>query len=204
MRLVAVGLAFAVVGAVAAVVADLTVPFATIRHGSYARLPVADGLQVVPTETRCEAPSADPCATRFAYAPSRKLTIWFSVRNEGPVALTLDGVSQRWFEQFPSELLLRPVATLDGGDPSRGSLGVMHATPFKPVVLAPLEQRAVGVEFLTTADVTYACTHWMAGTGIGWERVPVVWHWVASEHETQIDLAKTVLLMAPSATDCSG
>jgi hypothetical protein len=80
----------------------------------------------------------------------------------------------------------------------------MDATPFRPVVLAPREQRTVGVEFRTTADVTYACTHWMVGTGIGWDQVPVVWRWVATEHETQIDFTKPVTLMAPSATDCSG
>jgi hypothetical protein len=125
------------------------------------------------------------------------------VRNEGRVPLTLDGVPRRWFEQFPSELLMRPIAVLDGGDPVRGSSGTMEATPFRPVVLAPLEEWTVGVEFRTTVDVAYACTHWMTGTGIGWERIPVVWHWVATEHETQINLTKPITLMAPSATDCA-
>lgn len=191
-------------GALAAAVADLTVPFATIGRGSYSRAPVAEGLGVLPPQPPCGAPFASPCAARFAYAPNQKLTVWFSVRNESRVPLTLDGVPQRWFEQFPSQLLMRPVAVLDGGDPVRGSPGAMDATPFRPLVLAPLEERMVGVEFRTTADLAYACTHWMAGTGIGWGQVPVVWHWVVTEHEAQIDLAKPITLMAPSATDCSG
>jgi hypothetical protein len=204
MRIAAVGLVLAVVGALAAAVVDLTVPFATIGHGSYSRAPVADGLEVLPTQPPCGAPSAGPCAARFAYAPNQTLTVWFSVRNESRVPLRLDGVPRRWLEQFPSELLMRPVAVLDGGDPVRGSPGTMDAIPFRAVVLAPLEERTVGVEFRTTADVAYACTHWMTGTGIGWERIPVVWHWVATEHESQINLAKPITLMAPSATDCSG
>jgi hypothetical protein len=204
MRLLAIGLAVAVAGALAAVVADLTVPFATIGHGSVSRAPVAERLEVLPPQPPCGSQSASPCAARFAYAPNQKLTVWFSVRNESRVPLTLDGVPRRWFEQFPSEVLMRPVAVLDGGDPTRGIPGPMGTTPFLAVLLAPLEERMVGVEFRTTADVPYACTHWMAGTGIGWDRIPVVWHWVATEHETQIDLARPVTLMAPSATDCSG
>lgn len=204
VRLLAGGLALALVGALGAAIADLTVPFAMIGHGSYAGAPTADGLDRLPTATGCEASSPNPCVTRFAYAPNRTLTVWFSVRNDGRVALTLDGVSRRWIEQFQSELLMRPVSVLDGGDPLRMSPGAMRANPLRPVVLAPLEQRLVGVQFLTTADVTYACTHWMAGTGIGWEQVPVVWRWLATEHETQIRLTKPLTLMAPSATDCSG
>ena len=204
MRILAVGLVLAVVGALAAAVADLTVPFATIVHGSYSRAPVVEGLELLPPEPPCGAASASPCATRFAYAPNQKLTVWFSVRNEGRVPLTFDGVPRRWVEQFPSELLMRPVSVLDGGGPVRGSPGAIDATPFRPLVLAPTEERMVGVEFRTTADVAYACIHWMRGTGIGWGQVPVVWHWVATEHETQIDLAKPITLMAPSATDCSG
>jgi hypothetical protein len=201
MRLLAGGLALAVVGALGAATADLTVLFATIGHGSYSRAPVAEGFEVLPPQPPCGAPSASPCAARFAYAPNRKVTVWFSVRNESRVPLTLDGVPRQWFEQFRSDLLMRPVAGLDGGDPVRGSSGTVEATPFRPVVLAPLEERMVAVEFRTTVDVAYACTHW---TGIGWERIPVVWHWVATEHETQINMTKPITLMAPSATDCSG
>ena len=164
MRILAVGLVLAVAGVGAAAVADLTVPFATIGHGSYSRAPVAEGLELLPPQP-CGAPSASPCPARFAYAPNQKLTVWFSVRNESRVPLTLDGLPRGWFEQFPSELLMRPVAVLDGGGPVRGSPGAMDAAPFQPLVLAPLEERMVGLEFRTTADVAYACTHWMAGTG---------------------------------------
>ena len=206
MRIFAVGLVLAVAGALAAAVADVAVPFATIGQGSYSRAPVAEGLEALPPQPPCGSPFAGPCAARFAYAPNQKLTVWFSVRNESRVPLTLDGVPRRWFEQFPSEMLMRPVAVLDGGGPVRGSLslGATDPTPFRPLVLAPLEERMVGVEFRTTADVAYACTHWKAGVGIGWGQVPVVWHWVATEHETQIDLAKPITLMAPTASDCAG
>ena len=204
MRIVAVGLVLAVVGALAAAIADVTAPFATIGHGSYSRAPVAEGLEVLPTQPPCGAPPAGPCAARFAYAPDQELTVWFSLRNESRLPLTLDGVPQRWSEQFPSEALMRPAAVLDGGDPVRGSAGTMDAIPFRAVVLAPLEERWVGVEFRTTPDMAYACAHWKTGIGIGWDRIPVAWHWVAGEHETEINLGRSITLMAPSATDCSG
>src|SRR6185503_11208028 len=102
MRVVAVGLVLAVVSALAAAIADVTVPFATIGHGSVSRAPVADGLTVLPTQPPCGAPSGSPCAAQFAYAPNQKLTVWFSVRNESRLPLTLDGVPRRWFDQIPS------------------------------------------------------------------------------------------------------
>lgn len=204
MRIVAVGLVLAVVGALAAAVADMAAPFVSISHGSYSLAPLADGLEVLTTQPPCAAPSGSPCAARFAYAPDQELRVWFSVRNESRVPLTLDGVPQRWSDQFPSEALIRPVAVLDGGDPVRGSAGTTDAISFRAVLLAPLEERWVGVEFRTTPDVANACAHWKTGVGMGWDQIPVVWHWVATEHETQINLVKPITLMAPSRTDCSG
>src|SRR5213082_2785685 len=96
VRILALGLVLAVAGALAAAVADLTVPFATIGHGSYSRVPVAEGLEVLAPQPPCGAPPASSCGPRFAYAPNQKLTVWFSVRNESRVPLTLDGVPPRW------------------------------------------------------------------------------------------------------------
>src|SRR5207244_11360726 len=114
-------------------------PDPTNRPTSDTLPPVSHCLEVLPPQPPVVAPSASPCEARFAYAPNQKLTVWFSVRNESRVPLTFDGVPRRWFEQFASEVLLRPVAALDGGDTSRGSIGLVHASSLKPVVLAPLE-----------------------------------------------------------------
>src|SRR2546428_9010316 len=126
MGMSAVGVVLVVAVAAAVASAAVPVPFATIVHGSSSAAPAPEGLEVLPPQPPCGAPFASPCPARFSYAPNQRLTVWFSVRNESRVPLTFDGVPRRWFEQFASELLVRPVAALDGGDPSRGSLGMMH------------------------------------------------------------------------------
>jgi hypothetical protein len=186
----------------AAAIADLTAPFAQVGVGSYSASPRADGLQPAPADPNCRAPSNGVCAGRLAYAPDRKLTAWFSVRNESPVAITLDGVPDAWFKQFAPEFLVRPVVALDGGDPTLG-MADLGGTPFRPVVLAPHAQRLVGVEFRTTGDVAYACAHWGRGIAVGWEWLPIEWHWAATRHEVKIVLPQPIEMATPTAGDCA-
>lgn len=202
MRRASIALAFVLLVSFAGAIADLTVPFAQVGVGSYSASPSADGLQLAPADSNCRTPSAGACVGRFAYGPDRKLTAWFSVRNESPVAITLDGVPDAWFKQFAPEFLVRPVVALDGGDPSLG-MADLSGTPFRPVVLAPHAQRLVGVEFRTTGDVAYACTHWMRGTAVGWDWLPVAWHWAATTHEVKIVLQQPIEMAAPTAGNCA-
>ncbi len=74
----------------AGAIADLTVPFARVGAGSYSAAARGDGLQPAQADSSCRTPSAGVCVGRLAYAPDRTLTAWFSVRNESPVAITLD------------------------------------------------------------------------------------------------------------------
>jgi hypothetical protein len=188
--------------AFAGAMADLTVPFAQVGVGSVSVAPRAEGLQLASADSSCTSPSGNLCAGRYAYGPDRKLTAWFSVRNASPVAITLDGVPDAWFKQFAPELLIRPIAGLDGGDASLGTADLV-GTSFRPVVLAPHAQRLVGVEFRTTGDVAYACAHWQRGTGVGWDWLPVAWHWAVTSHEVKIPLRQPVEMAAPTERDCA-
>ncbi len=181
--------------------ADVTAPFARVDVGSYSSTPRSDGLQAVSDEPGCQRVSGSPCALRYAYRPNQKLTVWFSVRNEGRVAVTLDGVPGDWFAKFLPDMLIRPVASLDGGDPARG-IGDRTGVPFRSIALAPRAERILGVELRTTADVAFACAHWETGTAVGLEQVPVTWHWALTRHEEKIALARPIQLMAPASSDC--
>jgi len=185
----------------AGAIADLTVPFAQIGVGSYSPAPSGEGLELAQADSSCRTPSAGACVGRFAYAPDRTLIAWFSVRNESPIAITLDGVPDAWFKQFPPDILVRPIAALDGGDPTFGM--TLSGTPFRSVVLAPHAQRIVGVEFRTTKDVAFACAHWARGTAVGWDWLPVAWHWAVTLHETKIALRQPLEMAAPTTSNCA-
>jgi hypothetical protein len=199
MRRAAIATTVVLLLVIAGAIADMTVPFANVGAGSFSASPRGEGLLA---DTSCKTLSGEACAGRLVYAPGRMLRAWFSVRNESPVAITLDGVPDAWFKQFAPELLVRPVAALDGGDGVRGTAD-LSATPFRPVVLAPHAQRLVGVEFRTTADVAYACAHWARGTAIGWDRLPVAWHWAVTSHEATVELRQPIEIAAPTANDCA-
>jgi hypothetical protein len=200
MRRAAFATTVVLVLVLAGVIADMAVPFANVGAGSYSASPRGEGLQA---DTSCKTLSGEACAGRLVYAPGRMLRAWFSVRNESPVAITLDGVPDAWFKQFAPEFLVRPVAALDGGDGARGTAD-LSGTPFRPVVLAPHAQRIVGVEFRTTSDIPYACAHWGRGIAVGWEWLPIEWHWAATRHEVKIVLPQPVEITAPTASNCAG
>jgi|ERR1700687_5465583 len=201
MRRAAIVTSVALLLAFAGAFSDLAVPFAQVGVGSYSAAPRGDGLQLAQADSSCRTPSSGVCAGRLAYAPDRMLTAWFSVRNESPVAITLDGVPDVWFKEFPPDILVRPIGALDGGDPTFGS--ALRGTPFRSIQLAPHAERILGVEFRTTGDVAFACAHWARGGAIGWDRLPVAWHWAIASHEATIELRQPIEMATPTAGDCA-
>ena len=164
---------------------------------------ITNELQLAPDDPRCATAgfSGAPrdCPARYFFAPDRALSVWLTVRNEGRVDVTIDGLDE-WLGTMPADLLIRPVRVLDGGPISSGLTG--HGTPFKPVALAPGDERVLGIEMRTTADVAFACEHWGRGTAIGWDAIPVTWHWLALKRTTAIALAHGFEVMAPTESDC--
>ena len=70
------------------------------------------------------------------------------------------------------------------------------------MVLAPGSERILGVTFRTTADVRLACDHWRSGTAVGFQVIPVSWHWLVARHETNIPIRPQFRIDAPSTGDC--
>jgi hypothetical protein len=196
-------LAVAIVAVVGVASADVTAgAFIGIRQGSYAFTFTTDGLSALPPDPKCAAPGAAACARRYAYSRDKTLTAWVSVRNDSAVPITLDGVPDRWFEQFTEGQLVRPVLAVDAGDPAAGWDG-SSSTPFQPVVLKPGDQRVVGVRFKTSGDVAHACAYWREGTGVGLEALPLAWHWLLSRHQADVAFMAPFVLMAPTSEDCA-
>ena len=181
-------------------IADVT-SSARITRGSVGIPARTSTLERLPDDATCTAPSG--CADRFAFAADETVTAWVTVRNDSPVAVTLDGVPHSWLSQFQPRMLIRPVEVLDGGDPSKESRWSTAPAPFRPVVLLSGEEHAIGVVFHTVADVPYACEYWAAGTGVAFEGVPVAWHWLVAEHEMRVTFMRPLELRSPTPEDCS-
>lgn len=188
---------------------DMQAPsITTVDRGSASFEPEPTGLEALPPEDGCEDPATfdtdRPCARRFAFAPNATLMTWVSVRNDGPIPVTLDGVKQSWVDQFVgAAMLARPVVVTDGGDVFREAGRDDSGAPFQPIVLETGDQRVIGVEFRTTSDVRDACERWMVGSGVVFEHLPIEWHWLRSPHTQEIEFFRPVEFVAPTAADCS-
>lgn len=209
MRQILVILASAlwIIGSAGVFVTDAQAPSITsLRAGSVALEPDATGLKLDPLADGCA--QDDPletsvvCPRRYAYAPNATLRTWVSVRNDGPLAVTLTG-AKSWMEQFEGpDMLAEPVLVIDAGDPIPEPRRDAPVRPFGPFVLKPGEERLVGVEFRTTGDVKDACLGWSVGTGIVFESIPIEWHWLANTHTVDLAFSEPLEFMAPTEADC--
>ena len=188
---------------------DMQAPrVAKVGVGSLSFEPEAAGLDALPPDDGCvDDASTDtdrPCAQRFAFAPNGVLRTWVSVGNDGPVPVTLDGVTSSWIDQLEeAAMLARPVVVTDGGDAFREAGRDDSGAPLQPIVLEAGDQRVVGVEFRTTGNVRDACERWVVGSGMVFDSVPFQWHWLTSPHALEVAFGHPVEFMAPTATDCS-
>jgi hypothetical protein len=178
-------------------------PPAVLSQGSASAL-ITRELKLAPEDAPCPKPgfTSTPqfCRARYVFAPGREVEVWLSVRNAGSVALTVDGVDE-WLRTLPPDLLVRPFAVLDGGPVSNGFTG--QGIAFAPITLAPGEERLIGLRMRTAEAMESACLKWMPGIGIGFDAVPVTWHWLAFSRTSTIALPRGIEVMAPTASDCS-
>jgi hypothetical protein len=197
-----------IVGSAGVFVADVEAPSVTsLGAGSVAFEPQAAGLKLDSPSDDCpEQPAIQTdavCSRRYTFAPDATLRTWVSVRNDGPLAVTLDG-AKSWIDRYAgSALLAEPVLVSDGGNPIPEPRRDVAATPFAPIVLSPGQQRLVGVEFRTTADLADACQRWSVGTGVVFESIPMEWHWLASTHTLDLAFSEPIEFLAPTEADCS-
>jgi hypothetical protein len=207
MRQIVVILASAlwIIGSAGVFVTDVQAPSVTsLRVGSVAFEPEATGLKLDVLAQGCaeQDPLETVCPRRYAFAPNATLRTWVSVRNDGPLAVTLTG-AKSWMDQYKEPALLaEPVLVSDAGDPIPEPRRAAPVMPFAPLVLKPGEERLVGVEFRTTGDVKDACLRWSVGTGIVFESIPIEWHWLANTHTIDLAFSEPLEFMAPTEADC--
>jgi hypothetical protein len=209
MRQIVVILASAlwIIGSAGVFVTDVQAPSITsLRVGSVALEPEATGLKLDAFAEGCAEEdllqTGAVCPRRYAFASNATLRTWVSVRNDGPLAVTLMG-AKSWIEQFKQPAMLaEPVLVSDAGNPIPEARYDAPVKPLGPTVLKPGEERLVGVEFRTAGDVKDACLGWSVGTGIVFESVPIEWRWLANTHTVNLAFPEPLEFMAPTEADC--
>ena len=194
-------IAVALIGGVVALV-ELTGQGLRLDPGSVGVFPRTEELTAVRGADCFGLETAEErCLVEYAFAPDARVTVWISVWNNGPLALTLDGVSQSWLERHSGSITLGvPIRDIDGGNPIPAieTLGDMD---FSPVVLQPGDQRLIGIEFHTTT-LAVACEHWAGASGVAWGEIPIEWHWLLVRHEQNAALDWPIAFTAPTAAEC--
>jgi hypothetical protein len=196
-----------IIGSAGVFVTDAQAPSITsLSLGSVAFEPQTTGLKLDALAEGCAEDDAletgAVCPRRYAFAPNATLRTWVSVRNDGPLAVTLTG-AKSWMDQYTEPALLaEPVLVSDAGDPIPEPRRDAPTTPFAPIVLKPGAERLVGVEFRTTGDVADACLRWSVGSGMVFESIPIEWHWLANTHTVDLAFSEPLEFMAPTEADC--
>ncbi len=213
MRALLVLTAMAGVAGLATLLADAAAPaFVSLGPGSVGIEPWANGFVQQPAEPGCgTGPEERMCVRQLGFRPDGTVVVWFSVRNDGPVAVTFLGPSAAWFAEYaavppsgrgPDVVPLgRPIGALDAGGTEHG-VPELQPVPFGPVTLDPNEERIVGVEFVTTT-LADACANWAGGGGVAWPSITVGWRWLLAEHDQELPFAEPIEFMAPSEDECA-
>ncbi len=124
----------------------------------------------LPDDEHCD----EPCPRNYSFLPDSDLLLRMTVKNEGPLPITFDGLARGWLDDFASLGLARPVGTFDPGDPDIGLSNDLEVL-FTPVTLVPGEQWSLGI-ILRTADQATGCDYWGEGSAMTLATVRIAWH----------------------------
>lgn len=156
----------------------------------------ADPSITLPDDEDCD----EPCPRNYSFLPDSDLLVRMTVRNEGPLPITFDGLAQAWLDDSPSLGLAKPVGTFDPGDPDRGLSNDLES-PFTAVTLGPGDQWSLGI-IVRTADQATGCEDWVEGSAMTLDTVRIAWHWLATRHEQEIELVRPLRFAAPRDSEC--
>jgi hypothetical protein len=136
------------------------------------------------------------CAAR-SREPGARVAIGFSVRNDGPVPMTITEVESLG---RGSDITL---ATLDPALPPAGELFVVDGPqPFEPITVAPGGEATIQLEGAIRGCDAVA-GHWLPGGGIVFDRVPLTVRWLVLSTKVDLFLPHAIEVQAPAEGECA-
>jgi hypothetical protein len=148
------------------------------------------GFTPTPTVTRCN---------EVAFVPGSAVGLGFSVRNNGPVPLTIVAVKGLGKESAA-------LAELDPGLPPAGgpwdlTFAFDGARPFQPIDLAPGQDAAIQfVGRIRSCDAVRG--HWGPGVGMRFESARLTVRVLAMSSEIEVPLQQALQIISPAAGAC--
>ena len=149
------------------------------------------GFEPTATMARCN---------EVAFVPGSAVGLGFSVRNNGPVALTIVAVKGLGNESPMTLAELNPVLPPAGG-PGDVTFAFDGARPFQPIDLAPGQDAAIQfVGRMRTCDAVHG--HWSPGVGMRFDRARLTVRVLAMSSEIEVPLQQALQIDSPAAGAC--
>jgi hypothetical protein len=149
------------------------------------------GFEPTPTMARCN---------EVAFAPGSAVGLGFSVRNNGPVPLTIAAVKGLGSESPIALAELNPVLPPAGG-PGAGTFALDGARPFQPIDLAPGQDAAIQfVGRMRSCDAVRG--HWSPGVGMRFDSARLTIRVLAMSSEIEVPLQQALQINSPAAGAC--
>jgi hypothetical protein len=143
-----------------------------------------------------EPTSTTSLCTEVAFAPGAPVGVGFSVRNNGPLPVTVVSVASLGAESPIMLAELHPVLS-----PVGATFAIDETRPFEPIEIAPGKD----VTIVLTGRIR-ACDavrgHWDPGVTMGWERVRLTVRWLLVSSEVDMPLQQTLQIGAPAESQC--
>ena len=148
------------------------------------------GFEPTPTMARCN---------EVAVVPGSAVGLGFSVRNNGPVPLTIVAVKGLGGESA-ALAELNPVLPPAGG-PGAGTFAFEGVRPFQPIDLAPGQDAAIQfVGQMRSCDGVRG--HWSPGIGMRFESARLTVRVLAMSSEIAVPLQQALQINSPAAGAC--
>jgi hypothetical protein len=134
-----------------------------------------------------------------AFVPGSAVGLGFSVRNNGPVPLTIVAVKGLGSESA-ALAELNPVLPPAGG-PGAGTFALDGGRPFQPIDLAPGQDAAIQfVGQMRSCDAVRG--HWSPGIGMRFESARLTIRVLAMSSEIEVPLQQALQINSPAAGTC--
>lgn len=149
------------------------------------------GFEPTATMARCN---------EVAFVPGSAVGLGFSVRNNGPVPLTIIAVKGLGSESSAALAELVPVLPPPGG-PGAVTFALDGTRPFQPIDLAPGQDAAIQfVGRMRSCDAVRG--HWSPGTGMRFTIARLTVRVLAMSSEIEVPLQQGLQIISPAAGVC--
>jgi hypothetical protein len=188
------------VGVVVLAVAGVSAQVSLVRSHPLGQGSISSSLGLGSSCRGFEPTAAMARCNEVAFVPGSAVGLGFSVRNNGPVPLTIVAVKGLGSESPITLAELDPVLPPAGG-PGAVTFALDGARPFQPIDLAPGQDAAIQfVGRMRSCDAVRG--HWSPGVGMRFDSARLTVRVLAMSSEIEVPLQQALQIISPAAGTC--